>query len=178
MDDQRRPSPTGSGPERRASRAAAWLAAGLAVAVVLAPIDRRAAAAGPRPAGAAWRPAVERSELKARPRPTPTPTPTPKPTPTLTAATSSTRYVSTAGSDSAAGSALSPWRTIQHAADVAPAGSTIIVRGGTYAPFSILRSGLTVEAASGETVTVSGGTYVVLVRGTSDVTVRGLVIPE
>src|SRR3972149_498285 len=43
MDDQRRPSPTGSGPERRASRAAAWLAAGLAVAVVLAPIDSRAA---------------------------------------------------------------------------------------------------------------------------------------
>ena len=188
MDDQRRPSPTGSGPDRRASRAAAWLAAGLAVAVVLAPIDSRAAdarsllpqgaATSPRTAGTAWRTAVERSELKARPRPTPTPTPTPKPTPTLTAATSSTRYVSTAGSDSAAGSALSPWRTIQHAADVAPAGSTIIVRGGTYAPFSILRPGLTVVAASGETVTVSGGTYVVLVRGTSDVTVRGLVIRD
>src|SRR3990170_7079496 len=144
MDDQRRPSPTGSGPERRASRAAAWLAAGLAVAVVLAPIDSRAAdarsslpqgaATNPTNAGTAWRTAVERSELKARPRPTPTPTP--KPTPTLTAATSSTRYVSTAGSDSAAGSALSPWRTIQHAADVAPAGSTIIVRGGPHPPFS------------------------------------------
>src|SRR3972149_6758621 len=182
VDAQRRPSPTGSGPERRASRAAAWLAAGLAVAVVLAPIDSRAAdarsslpqgaATNPPPAGTAWRTAVERSDLKTRPRPTPPPTPTP------TAATSSTRYVSTAGSDSAAGSALSPWRTIQHAADVAPAGPTIIVRGGPYAPFSILRSGLTVEAASGETVTVSGGTYVVLVRGTSDVTVRGLVIRD
>src|SRR3990170_3531445 len=155
MDDQRRPSPTGSGPDRRASRAAAWLAAGLAVAVVLAPIDSRAAdarsslpqgaATNPTNAGTAWRTAVERSELKTRPRPTPTPTPTP------TAATSSTRYVSTAGSDSAAGSALSPWRAIQHAAAVAPAGSTHIV---------------------------SGGTYVVLVRGTSDVTVRGLVIRD
>src|SRR3990170_714563 len=75
MDDQRRPSPTGSVPERRASRAAAWLAAGLAVAVVLAPIDSRAAdarsllpedtATSPTTAGTAWRTAVERSELKA-----------------------------------------------------------------------------------------------------------------
>src|SRR3970040_2286401 len=145
MDDQRRPSPTGSVPERRASRAAAWLAAGLAVAVVLAPIDSRAADArallpeetAPRPttAGTAWRTAVERSELKARPRPTPTQTP--KPTPTLTAATSSTRYVSTAGSDSAAGSALSPWRTIQHAADVAPAGSAPFFRGGNHPPLTL-----------------------------------------
>src|SRR3989304_1300708 len=91
MDDQRRPSPTGSGPERRASRAAAWLAAGLAVAVVLAPIDSRAAdarsllpqgaATSPTTAGTAWRTAVERSGLKGRPRPTPTPTPTPQPPP-------------------------------------------------------------------------------------------------
>src|SRR3989304_4528501 len=66
-------------------------------------------------------------------------------------------------------------RRARPAAEAGPAGPTIIVRGGTYAPFSILRPGLTVVAASGETVTVSGGTYVVLVRGTSDVTVGGLV---
>src|SRR3989304_4255546 len=69
-------------------------------------------------------------------------------------------------------------RRARPAAEAGPAGPTIIVRGGTYAPFSILRPGLTVVAASGETVTVSGGTYVVLVRGTSDVTVRGLVIRD
>src|SRR3970040_2859682 len=114
MDDQRRPSPTGSGPERRASRAAAWLAEGLAVAVVLAPIDSRAAdarsslpqgaATNPTTAGTAWRTAVERSELKTRPRPTPTPTPTP------TAATSSPAYVSPPAPDSARGSPRYPRR--------------------------------------------------------------------
>ena len=42
-------------------------------------------------------------------------------------------YVSTAGDDSNPGSMQAPWRTIQHAADAATAGSTINVRGGTYA---------------------------------------------
>ncbi len=44
-----------------------------------------------------------------------------------------TFYVSTAGDDSNSGTREAPWRTIQHAADKALAGSTILVRGGTYA---------------------------------------------
>jgi hypothetical protein len=41
-------------------------------------------------------------------------------------------YVSPAGNDSDPGTIKRPWRTIQHAADVAKAGSTVSVRGGKY----------------------------------------------
>ena len=41
-------------------------------------------------------------------------------------------YVSPAGEDSNLGTMQAPWRTIQHAADTATAGSTVNVRGGIY----------------------------------------------
>jgi len=41
-------------------------------------------------------------------------------------------YVSTAGNDSNPGTETAPWRTVQHAADTARAGSTVKVRGGIY----------------------------------------------
>jgi len=41
-------------------------------------------------------------------------------------------YVSTAGNDSNPGTETAPWRTVQHAADTARAGSTVNVRGGIY----------------------------------------------
>lgn len=41
-------------------------------------------------------------------------------------------YVATTGKDSNPGTQSAPWRTIQHAADTAHAGSTVYVRGGTY----------------------------------------------
>ena len=41
-------------------------------------------------------------------------------------------YVATTGNDSNAGTEASPWRTVQHAADTARAGSTVNVRGGIY----------------------------------------------
>ena len=41
-------------------------------------------------------------------------------------------YVSTTGSDSNPGTQTAPWRTVQHAADTARAGSTVNVRGGVY----------------------------------------------
>jgi parallel beta-helix repeat protein len=44
----------------------------------------------------------------------------------------STYYVSTAGSDSAAGTSATPWRTLQRAADAVRAGDTVHVRAGTY----------------------------------------------
>ncbi|MGB9434875.1 MAG: putative Ig domain-containing protein, partial [Candidatus Acidiferrum sp.] len=52
---------------------------------------------------------------------------------TVNAASSgSAFYVSTSGSDSNAGTILSPWKTIQHAADSVQAGDTVYVRAGTY----------------------------------------------
>src|SRR6266481_5644839 len=41
-------------------------------------------------------------------------------------------YVSTSGSDSNSGTACSPWRTLQHAANTATAGATVHVAPGTY----------------------------------------------
>jgi hypothetical protein len=41
-------------------------------------------------------------------------------------------YVSTTGDDSNPGTQMAPWRTVQHAADTARAGSTVNVRGGVY----------------------------------------------
>ena len=119
--------------------------------------------------------------MTAPPTPSPSPSPTasqpPLPTPAAPAAGPS-RFVSTTGSDGADGSANAPWRTIQHGVDVAPTGTTIVVGAGTYPGFSVTRPGLTVEAAPDQQVVVAGGTYVVLVRGTSDVTIRGLVVSD
>jgi hypothetical protein len=41
-------------------------------------------------------------------------------------------YVSTTGADSNPGTQTAPWRTVQHAADTVPPGSTVNVRGGVY----------------------------------------------
>ncbi len=49
-------------------------------------------------------------------------------------------YVSTNGSDANAGTQTAPWRTIQHAADVARAGNTINVRGGAYDELLTIKS--------------------------------------
>ena len=49
-----------------------------------------------------------------------------------TAQVNSSFYVSTAGSDSNPGTEIAPWRTVQHAADTARAGSTVNVRSGVY----------------------------------------------
>jgi parallel beta-helix repeat protein len=48
-----------------------------------------------------------------------------------------TRYVAPAptGNDAAAGSSVAPWLTLQHAADSAKAGDTIVVRAGTFKGF-------------------------------------------
>ncbi len=56
-------------------------------------------------------------------------------------------YVSTSGSDSAAGSSAAPFRTIQKAADVVNAGETVIVRDGIYT--GALGGGAVVSIARG-----------------------------
>src|SRR5580692_4730184 len=50
----------------------------------------------------------------------------------LLAQPNSSFYVSTTGDDANAGTKGAPWRTIQHAADTAQAGSTVNVLGGVY----------------------------------------------
>lgn len=86
------------------------------------------------------------------------------------------RWVATTGSDANDGSSTRPWRTIQRAADQTPVGGVITVRGGTYASFTIRRSGLVVQGAVGEVALVSGGNYVVLVKGVASATIRRLTI--
>src|ERR1700722_10422760 len=73
-------------------------------------------------------------------------------------------YVSTTGSDSNSGTQTAPWRTVQHAADSARAGSTVNVRGGTYEErVSINASGnasegyITFRSYPGETAVLDAG---------------------
>src|SRR6476660_4988092 len=52
--------------------------------------------------------------------------------PTAFAQPNTSFYVATTGNDSNPGTQTAPWRTVQHAADTARAGSTVNVRGGVY----------------------------------------------
>ncbi len=65
-------------------------------------------------------------------------------------------HVSPTGSDAADGSLLRPWRTIAKATATAPAGSKVLVAGGTYGPFSVTQPGQTVAAMPGQQVLVQG----------------------
>src|SRR4051794_725521 len=72
-----------------------------------------------------------------------------------------TRYVSTDGSDTNDGSPSRPLRTIQAAVSASSAGDAVVVRGGTYGPFTVSvaarRSApFVVRAAPNQLVTVRG----------------------
>ncbi|HEX4486984.1 MAG TPA: right-handed parallel beta-helix repeat-containing protein [Terriglobales bacterium] len=73
-------------------------------------------------------------------------------------------YVSTKGDDSNPGTEAAPWRTIQHAADTARAGSTVNVHGGVYEELvSLNNSGnasdgfITLRSAPGENAILDAG---------------------
>ena len=99
-------------------------------------------------------------------------------------------YVSTTGSDANPGTQAAPWRTIQHAADVARAGSTINVRGGIYEELVTIQSSgnatdgyITLRSYPGETavldaqhLTASGRTAVLTIHDKSYVRIEGLEI--
>lgn len=86
----------------------------------------------------------------------PPPPPPPPPTNAL--------YVATNGNDSSPGTLSQPLRTIQRAVDLAQAGYTIFIRGGTYAPsenIQILKNGtssqpITMTNHNGEKVIIDG----------------------
>ncbi|GAB2909790.1 right-handed parallel beta-helix repeat-containing protein [Streptomyces heilongjiangensis] len=73
-------------------------------------------------------------------------------------------YVATNGNDSNAGTLAAPLKTIQRAVDLAEAGTTIRVRGGTYAPSTnirLLKSGtasqpITLRSHNDERVIIDG----------------------
>jgi len=104
--------------------------------------------------------------------------------------TNSSSYVTTTGNDSNAGTQGAPWRTIQHAADTARAGSTVYVRGGVYEELvSINTSGnasdgfITFRSYPGETaileaehLTPSGRQGVLTIHNQSYVRIEGLEI--
>ena len=99
-------------------------------------------------------------------------------------------YVATTGNDSNPGTQMAPWRTIQHAADTARAGSTVYVRGGIYEELvSINRSGntrdgfITFQSSPGETAVIdatrftpSGRQGVLTIHNQSYVRIEGFEI--
>jgi hypothetical protein len=75
-------------------------------------------------------------------------------------------YVSTTGDDSNPGTQTAPWRTVQHAADIVRAGSTVNVRGGVYEELvSIKTSGnatdgyVTLRSYPGETAVLDAARF-------------------
>ena len=73
-------------------------------------------------------------------------------------------YVSMSGSNSNAGTKAKPFKTLQHAAEVAKPGDTVEVRGGTYCQqLAVTTSGnptagsITFESAPGEKAILDGG---------------------
>jgi parallel beta-helix repeat protein len=69
-------------------------------------------------------------------------------------------YVAMDGNDDNVGSESHPWRTLQHAADMAQPGDTILVRSGTYPGLRIESSGtanawITLRAEDGASVTIN-----------------------
>src|SRR5450755_7041 len=81
----------------------------------------------------------------------------------ITIGTGVTFYVSTSGSDNNSGSLTSPWRTIQHAANIVGAGSSVYVMGGVYNEVvtpphsgSATAGYITFESFPGQTAVVDG----------------------
>jgi len=99
-------------------------------------------------------------------------------------------YVSTTGNDSNAGTQSAPWRTVQHAADSARAGSTVNLRAGVYAELvNIKQSGnasdgfITIRSYPGETAileaehfTPAGRQGVLTIHDQSYVRIQGIEI--
>lgn len=85
-------------------------------------------------------------------------------------------YVSPSGNDAAAGSSAAPWKTIQKAVATAPGGAIIRVKAGTYTPFTVTRSGLSILSAPNEKVVIKGtaGTKHVIAINASNTTVSGM----
>lgn len=92
-----------------------------------------------------------------------------------------TYYVDPKGSDSNPGTFSSPWKSIQHAVDTALAGSTVCIRAGTYAGFTLSRPNLTITGYPGETINVTGNgsdINTIKVQNTSGVVISNLTVKD
>ncbi|MDX6591862.1 MAG: hypothetical protein QOJ13_1058 [Gaiellales bacterium] len=95
-----------------------------------------------------------------------------------------TYYVATSGNDANPGTLARPWRTLQKAAGVVAPGTTIVVRRGTYAGFTVTRSGAKGAVASfrpyGDGPVVVDGasrrSNTIEIKGARFVELRGLVV--
>ena len=121
------------------------------------------ATATPSPRATASPTATKSPTPTASSTPAPSPTPTASPTASPTPTTGTTYYVAPTGSDSNSGlSRISPWKTIQHAANTLQPGDSAIVTAGTYAErINLSRSGksgapLTLEADGSANVVTRG----------------------
>lgn len=109
---------------------------------------------------------------------------------TSTSAATPTYYVDSKGNDGNAGTQKSPWRTLQHAADVAKPGSTVYVRGGVYKQkLKITRSGSARSGSitftnfpkeraiiDGSGLSVTGQQGIVEIEDASYITIKGFEI--
>lgn len=109
---------------------------------------------------------------------------------TVTISNSLAFYVSTTGNDASSGTSGSPWRTIQHAANMVQPGDTIYVYGGTYnETVTINASGnstagyITFQSYPGQTaiidgtgLAVNGQTGLINIQDQSYLVVRGFEI--
>jgi parallel beta-helix repeat protein len=87
-------------------------------------------------------------------------------------------YVAGNGSDANPGTLARPLRTIGRAAAIAEPGTTVLIRGGTYAGFDVTRSGITFQSYPGETATVTDSSRddVIQFTGVTSGAVRNLVV--
>jgi parallel beta-helix repeat protein len=105
---------------------------------------------------------------------------------TAAEASAATLYVdgnSPGCSDTGSGTETQPFCTISAAASKTTAGTTVLVRGGTYAERVNVRSGaagspVVFRAADGETVTVRGGTYGFYASAKSWVRIEGFNVED
>ncbi|HEX3218560.1 MAG TPA: right-handed parallel beta-helix repeat-containing protein [Candidatus Limnocylindria bacterium] len=93
------------------------------------------------------------------------------------------RFISPDGDDQASGAADAPWATLQHAADTVEPGTTVVVGPGTYAGFTMRRSGapgaqILFRAADGVRPSIQDTKrrYLVLLQGARDVELSGFEI--
>lgn len=98
-----------------------------------------------------------------------------------------TFYVATTGSDSNAGTATQPWRTLQRAANAARAGDLVLVANGTYAGMNITADGTAAARitfrANGVNVLVNSANAVtttdnINIEGADYVTVEGFIVED
>ena len=116
------------------------------------------------------------------PEPTPTASESPvvdlSPTPSASAAPSEAAVEPTAAPAADGIVVVRAGENLGAIANDAPAGAVVVVESGTYAPFTVTRSDVTIRSAPGHSVVVSGGVNAIEVVGVARVTLENLVVRD